>query len=306
MKYPLGIQALAFLRHPLLSSAAAMVVLLGFAAATTGAQQPPGDSIEIQTRDSGCTVRIIWTDGTDDATHLRVSVNAIERGVVLIDDYVGDQDGNANPLTSFDVDSGSNTINARLYTGPVDEAKLLDEDRETHECNPPATPTATVVPPTATSVPSTATPVVVTATPPPATPDIFCLGGKLETVSAGLIVCVANTATPSSVAPPPLQTAVCPNGSVITVGVGVCPSPATVQVLPAGVSIIRPPSTGDAGLLCAEQGGVYAKDGNVVTCTFPVGNSDNTKVDDQKGSFQSSHPQGYTNPGGSKPPGQQE
>ncbi len=231
--------------------ALAGAAVLGLAAlSSVAAQQPNHDSIEVSTRDSGCTIRIIWTDGTDDSTHLRVSVNAIERGTVLIDDFVGDQDGNANPLASFGVDSGSNTINARLYTGPVDEPKLLDEDRETHECVPP-TPTSTPLPTaTVTPFPTATPPPTATSVPPTASaPDLLCLNGRLDKLSETTYVCTAISPVPTApVAPPPLQTAICPNGSVITVGVGVCPSPqpATVQ-LPAGVRIL-PPNTGSAGL----------------------------------------------------------
>ena len=56
---------------------------------------------------------------------------------------------------------------------------------------------------------------------------------------------------------------------------------------------------------CEAAGGEYVKSGSSAKCVFPVGNSDNTKVVDQKGSFNSSHDEGYTNPGGSKPPGKQ-
>jgi len=57
--------------------------------------------------------------------------------------------------------------------------------------------------------------------------------------------------------------------------------------------------------LCEAAGGSYTKVGSVSTCEFPVGNSHNVKTDDQKGSFKSSHPEGYINPGGHRPPGQQ-
>ena len=77
--------------------------------------------------------------------------------------------------------------------------------------------------------------------------------------------------------------------------------PAPTQA--AVTQTISPPRTGDGG--CLDAGGTYSKDGPVASCSFPVGNSGNVKVDDQKGSFESSHPQGYVNPGGSRPPGQQ-
>ena len=56
---------------------------------------------------------------------------------------------------------------------------------------------------------------------------------------------------------------------------------------------------------CEDAGGMYTKSGGTATCTFPVGNSDNTKVTDQKGSFNSSQGESLTNPGGTQPPGQQ-
>jgi hypothetical protein len=57
---------------------------------------------------------------------------------------------------------------------------------------------------------------------------------------------------------------------------------------------------------CEAAGGEYQQAANgTKDCVFPVGNSDNTKVTSQKGSFNSSHDEGYTNPGGSQPPGQQ-
>ena len=49
----------------------------------------------------------------------------------------------------------------------------------------------------------------------------------------------------------------------------------------------------------------YVKDQGTASCVFPVGNSDNTKVTSQKGSFESSHGEEFTNPGGNEPPGQQ-
>jgi len=57
---------------------------------------------------------------------------------------------------------------------------------------------------------------------------------------------------------------------------------------------------------CFDSGGVnYFKDGGTSSCEFPVGNSDNVKTTTQKGSFESSHPEGKVNPGGNEPPGQQ-
>jgi hypothetical protein len=67
----------------------------------------------------------------------------------------------------------------------------------------------------------------------------------------------------------------------------------------------KPASAASDAAACDAAGGTYTKDGGVATCSFPVGNSDNTKTTEQKGSFQSSHPEEKTNPGGTKPPGQQ-
>lgn len=56
---------------------------------------------------------------------------------------------------------------------------------------------------------------------------------------------------------------------------------------------------------CAAAGGTYSNDGGTKSCAFPVGKSDNVKTTSQKGSFNSSHPESKTNPGGNQPPGQQ-
>lgn len=56
---------------------------------------------------------------------------------------------------------------------------------------------------------------------------------------------------------------------------------------------------------CTATGGTYTKSGSTATCTYAVGQSDNTKETTQKGSFNSSHDENYENPGGSFPPGQQ-
>ena len=56
---------------------------------------------------------------------------------------------------------------------------------------------------------------------------------------------------------------------------------------------------------CEAAGGTYSNDGGTKSCAFPVGNSDNVKTTSQKGSFNSSHPESKTNPGGNQPPGQQ-
>ena len=56
---------------------------------------------------------------------------------------------------------------------------------------------------------------------------------------------------------------------------------------------------------CTNAGGTFVKSGGTASCQFPVGNSDNVKTTSQKGSFQSSHPEAKTNPGGNQPPGQQ-
>ncbi len=56
---------------------------------------------------------------------------------------------------------------------------------------------------------------------------------------------------------------------------------------------------------CEDAGGTFVKDGGTASCQFPVGNSDNVKTTSQKGSFESSHGETRTNPGGNQPPGQQ-
>jgi hypothetical protein len=56
---------------------------------------------------------------------------------------------------------------------------------------------------------------------------------------------------------------------------------------------------------CEASGGTYTKTQGVSSCAFPVGNSHNVKTTFQKGSFESSHPEGLINPGGNLPPGQQ-
>jgi hypothetical protein len=58
---------------------------------------------------------------------------------------------------------------------------------------------------------------------------------------------------------------------------------------------------------CIDSGGTYDKVNGLNTCTYPVGQSDNTKVTDQQGSWSSDggHDEGYTNPNGNEPPGKQ-
>ena len=57
---------------------------------------------------------------------------------------------------------------------------------------------------------------------------------------------------------------------------------------------------------CADAGGTFVTDANgVKSCEFPVGNSDNVKTTSQKGSFNSSQGETFTNPGGNQPSGQQ-
>lgn len=79
-----------------------------------------------------------------------------------------------------------------------------------------------------------------------------------------------------------------------------------VGALAAGLSFSAGTAFGASDAqLCEAAGGTYTKVGPVSTCEFPVGNSHNVKTDDQKGSFKSSHPEGYINPSGHRPPGQQ-
>jgi hypothetical protein len=56
---------------------------------------------------------------------------------------------------------------------------------------------------------------------------------------------------------------------------------------------------------CEDAGGTYSKEQGTSECQFPVGNSHNVKTTSQKGSFESSHGEEFTNPGGNQPPGQQ-
>lgn len=56
---------------------------------------------------------------------------------------------------------------------------------------------------------------------------------------------------------------------------------------------------------CEEAGGTFVKERGTAECQFPVGKSHNVKTTSQKGSFQSSHEETFTNPGGNQPPGQQ-
>ncbi len=74
-------------------------------------------------------------------------------------------------------------------------------------------------------------------------------------------------------------------------------------VLASLVTVV--PAYGSPETDCNAEGGTYYKDGPVAVCEFPVGSSDNVKTTDQKGSFNSSHTETKTNPGGNQPPGQQ-
>jgi hypothetical protein len=56
---------------------------------------------------------------------------------------------------------------------------------------------------------------------------------------------------------------------------------------------------------CEAEGGTYVKEGGTASCRFPVGNSHNVKTTSQKGSFESSHGEQFTNPGGNQPAGKQ-
>ena len=56
---------------------------------------------------------------------------------------------------------------------------------------------------------------------------------------------------------------------------------------------------------CTDAGGTYVKEQGTASCAFPVGNSANVKTTSQQGSFESSHGEELTNPGGNQPPGQQ-
>ena len=81
---------------------------------------------------------------------------------------------------------------------------------------------------------------------------------------------------------------------------------AALAAVAAGLTIPAGTAFADSDeQICEAAGGTYTKVGSVSTCEFPVGNSHNVKTDDQKGSFKSSHPEGYINPSGHRPPGQQ-
>jgi hypothetical protein len=72
------------------------------------------------------------------------------------------------------------------------------------------------------------------------------------------------------------------------------------------LAILAAPASGiSSEQACEDAGGTYVKTGGTADCQFPVGNSDNVKTTSQKGSFNSSHEEGLTNPGGTNPPGQQ-
>jgi len=57
---------------------------------------------------------------------------------------------------------------------------------------------------------------------------------------------------------------------------------------------------------CADAGGTFVTGPNgTKSCQFPVGSSSNVKTTSQKGSFNSSQDESFTNPGGNEPGGQQ-
>lgn len=56
---------------------------------------------------------------------------------------------------------------------------------------------------------------------------------------------------------------------------------------------------------CEANGGTFSKVNGQSSCSLQTGNSSNTKTTTQQGSFESSQPTTYTNPGGSQPAGQQ-
>lgn len=69
-----------------------------------------------------------------------------------------------------------------------------------------------------------------------------------------------------------------------------------------------PASAASAEQACFDSGGTsYDKVNGENICTYPVGNSDNTKTTTQKGSWSSDggHDEGYANPNGNMPPGKQ-
>jgi len=204
----------------------ALVILGLFAmAGSVSAQQPRSDTIDIEYNAAKCEVSVDWTDGTQDSTLLEVSVQTgavvVDKPDIDINDVVGDQ---SQTLSTFTVAVGTHTVRATLYSGE----KELDEDLRVVECVAPTpTPTATAIPPTATPVPATATPA------PTATPVVVTEIVRSDTF------------------------AFCSNGTVVNLTKGercpVVPQQPIVQATPivpqAPSGSIRPPSTGDGGLV---------------------------------------------------------
>lgn len=81
---------------------------------------------------------------------------------------------------------------------------------------------------------------------------------------------------------------------------------ALIAVAAGALAVPLPAVAASPAAECDAAGGEYRQGPNgTKDCVFPVGNSDNEKVTSQKGSFNSSHDESYTNPSGNQPPGQQ-
>ncbi len=81
---------------------------------------------------------------------------------------------------------------------------------------------------------------------------------------------------------------------------------AAAGVLALGLMVPASPAMAESDAqACEDAGGTFVKEQGTAECQFPVGNSHNLKTTSQKGSFESSHGEERTNPGGNQPPGQQ-
>jgi hypothetical protein len=192
----------------------------GLTPAHVAAQQPPGDSIDIEYNASTCRVSVDWEDGQEDTEVLRVSVDAIQRSPVNVNDIVGNQSQILSTFT-LDEDEDQQRVTAEIYDGE----ELLDRETRDLLCEPEPNPTPTA---TNTPVPPTATPVPPTATPLPTVevPSFVEICNRLGGLWNGT----------SCVMPQPTQ-----GPSTVVV---VQPTP-----VPAATGRITGPNTGDGGLV---------------------------------------------------------
>lgn len=193
-----------------------VMICMGVFGSTAFAQQPSTDTIRIST--NGCNVNIRWSDGTQDAVLLKVSVNAVFRDDIDIDDVVGDQSAT---LSSFTAPENAEII-ARLF---VDGEELpSDTDTKTVGKCPTATPTATNTPVQSSATPTTG-PTVVVNTPVPPTPVVVFVPAPAPQVRVD---------------------------SPVFVEVNIPTQPVVVSVPAAPAQVVRnvisPPSTGDGNL----------------------------------------------------------